>query len=132
MGDKDLLNGTLLLERQPQDPIQIVVGTNPGAIEGRVMTDGRQPANSMWVALIPENGLKFQTDHKFTGTDSDGKFQLQNVPPGEYKIYAWENIEAFDWQEPKIMRAYESRGTAVHIEEGRKTTIDLMAIPPGN
>ena len=132
MGDKDLLNGTLLLERQPQDPIQIVVGTNPGAIEGRVITERQQPANSVWVALIPENGLKFQTDHKFTGTDFDGKFQLQNVPPGDYKIYAWENIEAFDWQEPKIMRAYESRGTAVQIEEGRKTTIDLTAIPAGN
>ena len=83
------------------------------------MTERQQPAGSVWVALIPENGLKFRTDHKFTGTDSDGKFQLQNVPPGDYKIYAWENIEAFDWQEPKIMRAYESRGTAVHTRSTR-------------
>jgi hypothetical protein len=132
MGDRDLLNESLVLERQPQDPIEIVIGTNPGAVEGRVMTERQQAANSVWVALIPENGLKFQTDHKFAGTDSDGKFQLPNVPPGDYKIYAWENIEAFDWQEPKVMRAYESRGTAVHIDEGRKLTIDLTAIPPGN
>jgi CBS domain-containing protein len=132
MGAMDLLTGTLLLDRQPQEPIEIVIGTNPGAIEGRVMTDRQQPANSVWVALLPENGLKFLTDHKFTGTDPDGKFQFQNIPPGDYKIYAWENIEAFDWQEPKIMRAYESRGTAVHIDEGRKATVELTAIPPGN
>jgi hypothetical protein len=129
LGDRDLLNETLRIERPIPDPIEIVIGTNPGSIEGRVMTNGRQPAGTVWVALLPENKLKFKIDHKFTSTDLEGRFQLENVPPGDYQIYAWEDIEKLAWQEPRLMRAFESRGTALHIDEGRKATIELTAIP---
>jgi hypothetical protein len=96
------------------------------------MTERQQPAGAVWVALIPESSLRFRTDHKYISTEPDGKFQLQNVPPGDYRIYAWESIEKLDWQESRLMRAYESRGTPVHIDEGRKATIELIAIPPQN
>lgn len=129
MGDRDLLSSVLQINGPLQDPIEIVVGTNPGSIEGRVLTEQRQPASSVWVALLPVGPLRFRTDHRFIASDSDGKFQFQNVSPGDYEIYAWENIEKLDWQEPKFMRPYESRGTAVHIDEGRKATIEFTAIP---
>jgi len=44
-------------------------------------------------------------------------------------LYAWEDIEKLAWQEPRLMRPFESRGTAIHIDEGRKTTIEFTAIP---
>jgi hypothetical protein len=132
MGGQDLLTSILKVDSALPDPIEVIVGTNPGSIDGRVMTEGRQPAVSVWVALVPENGLRFRTDHKYISTDANGAFQLPYVPPGDYKIYAWEKIEKFDWQEPRVMRTYETRGTPVHIEEGRKVTVELTAIPSPN
>jgi hypothetical protein len=29
-------------------------------------------------------------DHKFASTDADGKFEMTGVPPGDYKVFAWE------------------------------------------
>jgi hypothetical protein len=132
MGDKDLLSGVLHIDGPLRDPIEIIVGTNPGSLEGRVLTDQKQPASSVWVALLPKGPLRYRTDHRFIASDKDGKFQFPNIAPGDYDIYAWENIEKLDWQEPKFMSPYESRGTAVHIEEGRKATIEFTAIPPQN
>lgn len=129
-GDRDLLSENLLhIERQLPDKLEIVIGTNPGSIEGRVLTNRRQPAGSVWVALLPDNKLRFRVDHRFTSTDVDGRFQLENVPPGDYKVFAWEDIEKLAWQEPRLMRPYESLGASVHIDEGRKTTIEFSAIP---
>ena len=83
----------------------------------------------MWVALLPKGPLRYRTDHRYIASDVDGKFQFPNVGPGDYDLFAWENIEKLDWQEPRYMRPYETRGTAIHIEEGRKTTIEVTAIP---
>jgi len=132
LGDKDLLNNLLHIEGPLQDRIEIVVGTNPGSIEGRVLNDRQQPAASVWVALIPENSLRFRIDHKFTSSGPDGRFQIQNVPPGDYKIFAWENIEKLAWQESRIMRSYESSGTLIHVDEGKKTTVEFPVIPAPN
>jgi hypothetical protein len=129
IGAKDLLSSVLQIDDPLRDPIEIVVGVNPGSLEGRVLTEQKQPASSVWVALLPKGPLRYRTDHRYIATDVDGKFQFPNIGPGDYDIYAWENIEKLDWQEPRYMRPYETRGTAVHIEEGRKTTIEFTAIP---
>jgi hypothetical protein len=132
MGGKDLLTDILQVEETFRDSIEIVVGTNPGALEGRVLTEQKQPAGSVWVALLPKSSLRYKTDHRYIATDPNGGFQLPNVAPGDYEIFAWENIEKLDWQEPKFMRSYESRGTPVHIDEGSKATIEFTAIPGQN
>ena len=54
------------------------------------------------------------------------------MPPGDYKIYAWEDVERLAWQELRFMRNYESRGTPLHIDEGQKTTTEFPVIPAQN
>jgi Carboxypeptidase regulatory-like domain len=132
LGDRDVMADGLPLQNQVQESLEIVVGTNPGSVEGRVLNDQRQPAGAVWVALIPESKLRFRLDHKFTSTDAEGRFEIGSVPPGEYKIFAWEDIEKLGWQEPSVVRPYEGRGVVVRVEEGKKTTVDVTSIPAGN
>jgi hypothetical protein len=132
LGDRDVLNDGLPLHGQFQEPLEIVVGTNPGSIEGRVLNEQRQPAGAVWVALLPESKLRFRMDHKFASTDAEGRFEIANVPPGEYKVFAWEEIERHGWQEPNLVRPYEGRGLTVRIEEGKKASVDVTSIPAGN
>jgi hypothetical protein len=74
--------------------------------------------------------LKFRIDHKVAFTDASRTFQIQGVPPGDYQVYAFEQIEKGDWQNPAIMRAFEGRGRSVQIDEGAKGSLELVAIPP--
>jgi hypothetical protein len=131
MGDADILNDGLHLQAQPQEELLIVIGTNPGAIQGRVVDDRKQPVPTASVVLIPEGGIRFRVDHKFTSTDASGRFQLTSIPPGDYKVFAWEDIEKGRWQDPDFVRDYESRGKRVHIEEGaRLENFEVPSIPP--
>jgi hypothetical protein len=108
----------------------IVIGTNPASLEGRVVNGTGQPVRAATVVMIPEGGLKFRIDHKFAFTDAAGKFQIQGVPPGDYQVYAFEQIEKGDWQDPRAMGAFEGRGTPLHVDEGGKGIIEVVAIPP--
>ena len=107
----------------------IVIGTNPGAIEGSVVNGAGQPARAATVVMIPEGGLKFRIDHKFAFTDASGAFQIQNAPPGDYQIYAFEQIEKGGWQDPRVMGQYEGRGRPIRVDEGGKAALDLVSIP---
>jgi hypothetical protein len=81
---------------------------------------------------MPDHEFRFRVDHRFISTDAEGRFQLPSVPPGDYKIYAWEDVERLAWQEPRFMRNYESRGTPLRVSEGQKTTIEIPVIPAQN
>jgi hypothetical protein len=129
MGDLDVLNDGLRLTSQPGEPLVILVGTNPGSLEGRVVNSRQQPAEGSTVVLVPESGLQFRTNHKFTSTDASGRFHITKIPPGEYSVYAWDDVEPGAWQDPDFIRAYRSRAVSVHINEGRASTIDPMTLP---
>src|SRR5678815_4598942 len=53
MGDADLLNGRIRVERAPESQLEITVATDAGSLSGRVL-DGRQaPAPGATVVLLP-------------------------------------------------------------------------------
>jgi len=129
IGSDDVLNGGLRVTGSSQDELVIVIGTNPGSFEGRAINADGQPVRAATVVMIPESGLKFRIDHKFVFTDASGAFQIQNIPPGDYQVYAFEQIEKGSWQDPRVMGAYEGRGKPVRIDEGGKAAIDVIVIP---
>jgi hypothetical protein len=62
-------------------------------------------------------------------TDQEGHFQFEHVPPGDYSVYSWEDVEPSAWMNSNFMKDYESRGKPVHIDAGARQTIQVEAIP---
>ena len=83
------------------------------------------------MVLIPESGLRFRVDHQFTPSDAAGRFRFEAIPPGDYKVFAWEEVERGQWQDPDFVRNYEGAGKPVRIEQGgTKDGFDVASIPP--
>ena len=51
------------------------------------------------------------------------------LPPGDYKVFAWEVVEANAWTDPDFLRSYENNGAAVRISEGGRGAADVQVIP---
>jgi hypothetical protein len=62
-------------------------------------------------------------------TDPEGQFQFEHVPPGDYSVYSWEDVEPTAWMNTNFMKDYEGRGKPVHIDAGARQTIQIEAIP---
>ena len=101
-----------------------------GIIEGRALDSLGQPAINVTVALTPDAPLRNRTDlYKTTQTDALGRFQLQNIAPGGYKLYAWEEGEPGAWQDANFMRAYEDLGQSIRVTESSNQVIDAAVVP---
>ena len=131
LGDTDVLNRGLRFRSQPPDPLEIVIAANPGTLEGRVLNENRELVTGAFVTIFSNNPTErlYRTDmYRVTSTDTAGHFQLVGLPPGDYKIFAWENVENATWMDRVFLDAYENRGKTVHIDEGSMSNIDLSVI----
>ncbi|HZI51997.1 MAG TPA: carboxypeptidase regulatory-like domain-containing protein [Terriglobia bacterium] len=134
MGDVDVLTSGLHLERQGDTPLQIVIGVNPGTLEGQVLNEVRQPIGGAYVTLFANNPADrlYRTDmYKVVGTDNSGRFRVQGLGPGEYRVFAWENVERGTWLDATFLRLNEERGTTIRIEEGQvqAATLPIISVP---
>ena len=130
MGDADLLESSLQIEGQPERQLEILIGTNPGTVTGRVLNSRQEPSIASTVVLLPDLPRRLhRTDlYKTTSTDESGRFLLEALPPGDYRLFAWEDVADRAWQDPAFMRSYEDMGHPVRIAEGGRITAELVAI----
>lgn len=129
LGDEDLLNGRLRVDGRPiESPIEIVIAANGGELNGAVV-DGRGGAVRATVVLVPDVGKRHRVDlYKTVATDNAGRFRVSAVPPGDYVLFAWEDIETGAWLDADFLNAVERQGTYVKITEGGRVATQLTAI----
>jgi beta-lactamase regulating signal transducer with metallopeptidase domain len=123
----DGLNGTVNVTAQP-GPLEIVLALNGGALSG-VVNERQQPAANSIVVLVP--ATRSRTDlYRALATGGDGRFRMQGIPPGDYKLFAWDYVENGAWFDAAFMRTHESAGKAVRIAEGNNPEISLTMERP--
>jgi len=59
----------------------------------------------------------------------DGKFGPQQMPPGTYRVLAFDHPqEALEYRNPEAMRAYDAKGQLVRLVAGQKEHLHLQLI----
>lgn len=112
------------------EELTVVLNPNGGVIEGSVHNTKDEPAAGVTVTLIPDASHRsLSWLYKTANTDQNGHFAIQGVRPGEYKIYAWEEVEQDAYQDPDFVKPHESAGEAVSVKEGARETVQLKVIP---
>jgi hypothetical protein len=130
-GPTDVLNEGLRLDRQPSGPLEIVVSTSTGAADGTVQNENHDPAANVTVVLVPDASRRNRLDlYRTASTDAAGHFHVEGIPPGDYRMFSWEDVEPGAWQDPDFIRQFENRGTPVGITETGTSNIELKVIPP--
>jgi hypothetical protein len=129
VGDTDVLSGGLSTTTPPGQPLELIVSVNTGTLEGVVFERDQRPAAAVRVVLIPDLARRSHYEkYRATTSDSAGRFRLEGIAPGEYTVFAWENIEENAWQVPEILRAYENQGKVVRVREGGRETVNVQII----
>jgi len=58
----------------------------------------------------------------------NGKYYVTLIPPGDYRILAFESASQLEYRNPAVMRAYESKGQTVHVVSGQKAQVTVQLI----
>jgi hypothetical protein len=81
------------------------------------------------VALVPERQRDRIDLYKSELTNSRGQFTLNNIAPGDYKVFAWEALEPNAFLSPDVLKQHDARGKILHVQEGSAQTVDVRVIP---
>jgi hypothetical protein len=129
-GEQDLLESALDLTREAPGPIEIVLSGKAAAVEGTVQDDKDAPTAGATVALVPQAARRRERAewYRTAVTDRLGKFSLAGIAPGEYKLFAWEDVEDGAWTDPAFLKPIDARGAAVSLREGVAESVSLKLI----
>jgi hypothetical protein len=132
-GQVDVLaSGLDLTSGTPPADLEIVISPKAAAVKGVAQNPNTgNPMPGAMVVLIPQDQQRREqpTNYKFATSDQNGVFSLTDLTPGEYKAYAWEDIEIGAYMDPDFMKPIEEKGEAVSLEEGEQKTLTLKVIP---
>jgi hypothetical protein len=66
---------------------------------------------------------------KTVSTDAHGNFRIEDVAPGEYKVFAWDDAEPGAAASVEFRQPYERYAIPIAIAADSSRTVTLKAIP---
>jgi len=118
-GNDEVLDAGFRPQRDAQRDLELTLSPGGGRIEGVVSQEQGKAFEGAFVVLIPELGRRNQARlYKTANTDKLGQFELRGIPPGDYKLFAWENPDSVPYRDPDFLQVYDKSGEPVHVTEG--------------
>src|SRR5262249_24474886 len=107
LSDDSVLEAGLRLPRGRQPgSLELVLSSGAGRVDGTVLSE-QQGFGGALVVLVPEPRHREQAPlYRTTTTDQYGHFSLRGIVPGDYKLLAWEDIEAGAYYDADFLRPY--------------------------
>jgi hypothetical protein len=128
LGDQDVLTEDMSIRPSTSEPLKIVFSTRAATLEGDVV-QGDQPTRAV-VLLAPEAKLQHIIGfYRLATADEKGHFEINRARPGEYRLFAFEDLDQQSIQDPDFLKPFERYGVPVTLREGPNDSQKLSLIP---
>jgi Carboxypeptidase regulatory-like domain len=109
--------------------LEIVVGFDPGRVGGFARDGHGDPAPKRLVILVPAgNGPLTTPQYATTYSDDHGRYAFAGVQPGQYKLFAFENVTPGAVQNRQTLRQFETLSAEVQVQPNTVATADVNVI----
>ena len=129
IGGHDLLSEPLNISASFSGSLEVVVSAGASQLDGTVTGEDLQPVAGIQAVLIPDQHRDRVDLYKIALSDQNGRFHMQGIAPGNYKVFAWRGIDQFAWFDPDLMKRYEQKGQPVIVREASRETVQVKIIP---
>jgi hypothetical protein len=132
-GATDALTHPLEIGAAGSDTLTLVVSAGAAALSGTV-TDEKEgklnPQESVLVVLVPDRNRDRPELFHADISDSTGRFNFDEVAPGDYRVFAWTTLEPYAYFDPDVLRDALPYSTAVHVTERSSQHISVKIYAP--
>ena len=128
VGDQDITEKGLDLTRGslPGDLI-IQVSPNGGVAQGIVQVPQSAKPGGIQVFAIPTADRVHRA--KAALTDQSGHFEIKGLAPGEYRVYAFEDLEPGAAEDAEFLKQFSAKSRLVTIKERAIEALEIPVIP---
>jgi hypothetical protein len=127
VGQQEAKDGEVVIQAGASPVLSIVVSTAGGQVTGGVKGENEALPQRATVVLVPSNRQRPDLYRSAT-TDQYGKFSISTIAPGEYKLFAWDDVEQDQWLDPDFIQLHENSGKSISIREVSKEAVDLQIL----
>jgi len=109
--------------------LDLVVSPKGGMVEGVVLDHDQPVANGTIVAVPEEKYRRIFSLFSIATSDQNGHFTLRGITPGNYTVFAWQDVERELCFDADFLKSQESKATPLKVEEGSHQKIELKLSP---
>jgi protocatechuate 3,4-dioxygenase beta subunit len=107
----------------------VMLSPNAGSIDATVINKEGKTVSDATIVLVPDPPRRQRFDlYYVAGSDPNGHLHMDGIAPGDYRVFAWDDVPGDAWQDADFIRSYEHLGKPAHITEGGKENIELRMI----
>jgi protocatechuate 3,4-dioxygenase beta subunit len=125
-GDQDITHAVLDLTAGSPGSLDIVLSPNAADVSGTVLNEKGDAVADASVTLgpmSPETAAQTQFFRQ-TRTDQNGRFTMKSLPPGDYRVIAWEDVDPNLVQDPEFRARFDGNSATVKLSESSHETTD--------
>jgi len=130
-GSSEILGKELDLSGGAAGQLELVYRYGPGEIDGQLDAAENRSGSSgtaAQIAVIPDELNADGSGARYSGTDTKGTFSVNNLPPGRYRAYAFEDVNVSSLQNPDLLKQLESKSPLFEVKENEKKQVQLPLI----
>jgi len=128
--ERDVLEQFVNVQYESSPPLDIQLAFDGSQITGTVTNATGQALDGATITLVPDPGRRHRPDQYRVATAGEGgRFAIGGIPPGEYKVFAWDSIETNAWMNADFLKLYEDLGSSATIGTNAKISAQLRSIP---
>jgi hypothetical protein len=125
-----LEDGSITVGSDSAEAVQLIYRLGGGSIEGAVQGLQQKSAGSVRIVLVPEHSRRQNPLlYKVVTIDTDGRFVIRGITPGDYKIFPFEELPANAQDSPDFIKKFENSGQPVTVSSGISKNVVVRLIP---
>jgi hypothetical protein len=125
---RDVLDSAIEL-RADSDDVIVTFSDRASELGGRV-SDGSGEAwiDGFVVVFSVDHAMWFFNSRRIAGArpNSEGRYTVRNLPPGDYLVAASDDILTGEWFDPVLLEQLAPRAARIRIGENEKKTYDII------
>lgn len=134
VGGQDVKDTVLDLSNGGGGIVEVILSTKVAKLDGMVEKQKQDdaPGSALVAKVGPAGELSLlgttgdQTS--LAQVDATGKFSFANLPPGEYKVFGFEEVDMGTASDPDFLAKFADRGVTVKIGEGESKSVTLKQV----
>ncbi len=114
-GGEDVSSG-LIPNMETGVPLSIVMGTDPGEVDGTLQAGSLEPGSPVQVVVIPDDAHAARTDlARYASSFAGGTYRIQGLAPGDYKVFALSGPDFEDTRDRDLLKLLEGQAANVTV-----------------
>jgi protocatechuate 3,4-dioxygenase beta subunit len=127
-GNQDITNSALDLTSGAGGTLDVLLSPSAAEVSGTLRGSDGAPLGGITVTAWVAGTQPGFADPKTVRTDSNGAFQFTGLAPGDYRVAAWEQVDAGLVLAPEFRNKFDTKAAKVKLSENSHETVDAPLI----